>query len=167
MNLSELKSALRAHPESNVILTLPDGGRVPAHFHITEVGHVSKKFIDCGGTVLTSETCLLQAWQGSNEDDGHRLSAGKLGKILGLAQPILPADDLPVEVEYEDSVIAQYPLEGSRVDGPYLVLALGLKHTDCLARERCGLGAADSEADEPREESAGCCGGPAGGKSCC
>ncbi len=30
---------------------MPNGAYVPPHFHLTEVGTMVKKFIDCGGTV--------------------------------------------------------------------------------------------------------------------
>jgi len=29
---------------------LPEGTYLPAHFHMTEVGLVTKHFVDCGGT---------------------------------------------------------------------------------------------------------------------
>ena len=126
MNLTELKNGLQAHADLNVQITLPDGGRVPAHYHVTEVGHVAKRFIDCGGTIRTSETCVLQTYLGSPQDDGHRLTAGKLAHILDLAQPILSSEELPVEVEYEEGVISQFPLTGFTVGAGGLVLQLGL-----------------------------------------
>ena len=162
MNITELKSGLKAHAELKVAIALPDGGRVPAHFHVTEVGHVTKKFVDCGGTFRASETCVLQTHFGSPKDDGHRLTAGKLAHILDLAKKILPSGDLPVEVEYEDGVISQFPLAGITVEGGNLVLQLGLKHTDCLAKDRCGLeeGKGDAVVGEP------CCAGAASGGCC-
>jgi len=138
MKLSEFKSQLGAHPAAPVIISLPDGGIVPRHFHVTEVGHVAKKFVDCGGKFRASESCVLQTWTASDRDDGHRLTAGKLKFILGLADSILPSADIPVEVEYEDGVISQFPVDELVFDGAELNVRLGLKHTDCLARERCG-----------------------------
>jgi hypothetical protein len=164
MKLHELQALLRAHATANVVITLPEGGRIPAHFHVTEVGHVAKKFVDCGGTFRASEACVLQTFTGSPRDDGHRLAAGKLGHILDLAKPILPSDDLPVEVEYEDGVISQYPLTGAAIEDGHLVLQLGLKHTDCLAKDRCGIDEGCGCAPEPAEA---CCAGPADGKGCC
>jgi hypothetical protein len=162
MNLSALKTTLQAHAGLTVSIALPDGGRIPAHYHVTEVGHVAKRFIDCGGTVRTSETCVLQTYFGSPQDDGHRLTAGKLAHILELAQPILASEDLPVEVEYEEGVISQFPLTSFTVGAGGLVLELGLKHTDCLAKDRCGI-AGDAE-----EKENGCCAGAvASGGRCC
>lgn len=163
MNLTELKSGLQAHPDLNVLIALPDGGRIPAHYHVTEIGQVTKRFIDCGGTIRTSETCVLQTYFGSPRDDGHRLTAGKLSHILDLAQLILSSGELPVEVEYEDGVISQFPLAGFTAGAGGLVLQLGLKHTDCLAKDRCGLG---GEADAA-EETGRCCVGAAAGGGCC
>ena len=156
MNLTELKSLLRAHPELTLDLVLPDGRRIPAHFHVTEVGHIAKKFVDCGGTFRSDETCVLQTYFGSPQDDGHRLTAGKLAHILDLARPILPGGELPVEIEYEDGMVSQFPVVSSAPAGPALRLQLGLKHTDCLAKDRCGIA-------EPETAAAGCGCGP----GCC
>lgn len=167
MNLKELKTHLSAHPDRNLALALPDGRRVPAHYHVTEVGHIAKNFVDCGGKFRAGEIIVLQTYFGSPKDDGHRLTAGRLVKILALADPILPSDDLPVEVEYEDGVISQFPVTGAGRAGDSLVLQLGRKHTDCLARERCGLADdCDGEA-APAKETGGCCAAPAGSAACC
>ena len=171
MNLSELKNYLHRAPDSSVTLSLPDGRVIPAHFHVTEVGHVTKRFVDCGGTVRESEACVLQTWVGSPRDDGHRLTAGRLGKILGLSSAILPSDELSVEVEYEDPVVSQFTIDTIAQHGPELLIRLGLKHTDCLAKEQCGTTAIGRNLDvddlsvaEPAE--AACCSGGSGGKCC-
>ena len=160
MNVAELKSRLQASPDHVVSILLPNGGSVPRHYHVTEVGHVAKRFVDCGGTFRSSETCVLQTLVGS--DDDHRLTAGKLVNILDLAKPILPMADLPVEIEYEDGVISQFPLQEISVAGASFTLHLGLKHTDCLAKEKCGMenGCCAGEAES-------CCGDGEAGSGCC
>jgi hypothetical protein len=163
MNLTELKRILSVHPDLTVAVALPEGDLVPAHFHVTEVGHVAKKFVDCGGTFRASEACVLQTYVGSAHDDGHRLTAGRLGKILELASPILPGADLPVEIEYESGVVAQFPLVTARAAGGGLTLQLGLKHTACLAKDRCGI----SEAGDREGEAERCCAGASAGGGCC
>jgi thioredoxin type arsenate reductase len=117
---------------------LPDQSFVPAHYHITEVGRVHKDFIDCGGTVRSLTSCMLQIWVATDLD--HRLETTKLAKILEVARPLLKTDDLPVEVEYEDAVVAQYPLGGAEVTPSGILFHLGSKHTACLAPEKCGVG---------------------------
>jgi hypothetical protein len=167
MNLPELKARLRAHPDLNVSIQRPDGTAIPAHYHLTEVGHVAKNFVDCGGKFRTSETCVLQTHFASPHDDGHRLTAGKFAMILELAKPILPREDLPVEVEFEAGLISQAPLAGVGVVNGVLQLQLGSKHTDCLAKEKCGLDAGCGCTNEPAEEAEACCATPAAGQRCC
>jgi hypothetical protein len=89
MNIIELKKVLGQKPDGKIRFVLPDQTSIPAHFHITEVGHVRKDFIDCGGTKRSTSNCLLQAWVAENDED-HALEAGKLSRILELAGDILP-----------------------------------------------------------------------------
>ena len=135
MNIETFRHQLEAHRSLPIAFRLPDGGFIPAHFHITEVGHVKKTFVDCGGTRRTQETCLLQTWVANDED--HRLPAGKLADIFGKTRDVLPDHSLPVEVEFEDYVVAQFPVEEAAVVDGALTFQLGLKHTDCLAKELC------------------------------
>jgi hypothetical protein len=135
MKLSELKTLLEENRDKPFLLQLPDANRVPISFHITEVGQVSKTFIDCGGKVHSMQTCQLQAWVGDDED--HRLSAGKIADILQLAKAIVPNDEIDVEIEYEDITISQYPIEEGSVTSDAVLLELTTKHTDCLAKEIC------------------------------
>ena len=154
MKLADLKSLLRSRPSAVPRFTLPDGDRIPAHFHITEVGHIAKRFIDCGGMVHdTTDTCLLQTWV-SDADADHRLDAGTFAKILDLGQQVLPHDDLEVEVEYDCCVVAQYPIASAQVQGDVIELQLGEKHTDCLAKEKCGI---DGEGCGCNQESVSAC----------
>ena len=60
MTLNQLKEILEATPDKFPRFILPDGDHVPAHFHLTEVGHVTKNFIDCGGTIRKTESSVLQ-----------------------------------------------------------------------------------------------------------
>ncbi len=131
MNLSEVKQALQG--VSDVIFTLPDGSRVPPHFHVTEVGHVTKHFIDCGGTERTEAAISFQLWQAGDYD--HRLAPQKFLKILELSQKILgDVDGLPIEVEYQQSTIGKF---GLGFDGAVFTL-LPLQ-TACLAQDACGI----------------------------
>lgn len=154
MQLHELKDLLRHHPEKAFRLQLPGGGTVPLSFHITEVGHVRKKFVDCGGRMHESDTCQLQAWVGTDED--HRIENRKLSGILQKAASFLPGDDLPVEIEYEDAALTQYPIAGAEVGDDAVMLQLTAKHTDCLAKELCVP--TQAAASECGCAPSGCCG---------
>jgi hypothetical protein len=150
MNLAELKTLISRDPGASLRLTLPGGRTVPADFHVTEVGHSTKKFMDCGGTVRFSEACVLQVWR-TDDDKDHRLNAGRLAAILELSGGVIPSDGLEVEIEYEYAVVSQYPVESFKAAPGLLEFTLGNRHTDCLAREACGI-------DE------GCCGGSSRGR---
>jgi hypothetical protein len=151
MRLKEFKTTLRRQPDKHLRFVLPGGASIPADFHITEVGHVTKNFVDCGGTVRETSSCLLQAWVARNDPD-HRLTAGKLSSILDLSDKVIPSDELDVEVEYEGRSISQYTVLKAEAASTDLTFTLGSKHTDCLAREACGL------------ESCGC--GPSASECC-
>ena len=152
MTITDFKDILTAHPDKTMRFVLPNGKSIPSSYHITEVGRVQKDFIDCGGTVRSSTACMLQAWVAANDDD-HRLEAGKLSVILQLADKLLPDSSLPVEVEFEAPIISQFSVGGSEVDSGGIVFRLENKHTDCLAKESCGL------------EASSCCSGEE--TSCC
>ena len=156
MNLAGLKAVLLKHPGLDVRLVLPGGDPVPADIHVTEVGLVRKDFIDCGGTVRRAETCLIQAWRAGNDPD-HRLSAEKLARILTVAAKVVPSDGLEVEVEYQPCCVAQYKVEGAHAAGGELRFLLAHKHTDCLAREACGLSPAGASAGCGCGSEGGCC----------
>jgi len=138
MNIADLKTILDQNPSKGLRFILPDKSAIPGHFHITEVGHVRKDFIDCGGTQRSTSSCVLQAWLAANDED-HSLSAGKLASILGLAGKILPSSELPVEVEFEVPYISQFPIASAEAKSDVVVFQLTVKHTDCLAKEQCGL----------------------------
>ena len=136
MKLHELKSLLRAHPTTLPRFILPDGEQIPAHFHLTEVGYVAKKFVDCGGTFRDREACVLQTYVA--EDFDHRLEAKRFADILDLGRSILPGDDLEVEMEWDCCVVSQYPIASARAIDDRLEFQLVAKHTDCLAKQKCG-----------------------------
>jgi hypothetical protein len=143
MKLSTFQAHLLQHPDHALTFVLPDGGRIPAHFHITEAGRVDKSFIDCGSTIRTVATCSLQTWVADDLD--HRFTPGKLAGVLKVAAPLFRGDDLDVEIEYEDGFLSQFPVLEATTEGRSLLFHLGLKHTDCLAKDICLPQAAGTE----------------------
>jgi hypothetical protein len=134
MKFSDLRAILERHPNTFPRFVLPDGDSIPAHAHVTEVGHVAKNFIDCGGVTGRNETALLQTHVGQDTD--HRLRSDRFAKILQLGERVLPHDDLEVEVEYDCCVVAQYPVTAVQAAGDHLDIILGKRRTQCLAQER-------------------------------
>lgn len=135
MTTDQFLDLLRRHPDHGIAFATPDGSRVPAHFHITEVGHLAKSFIDCGGKRHTTGSCLLQVWVADDTD--HRLVASKLLAIFGRADGLLPDTCLPVEIEAEAPVLTQLPLTRCEVLNRELLFHTEHKHTDCLAKDIC------------------------------
>lgn len=137
MTLKDFRELLEQNPEKNLVFYLPNGNPVPRHFHITEAGHVRKRFIDCGGGRHDVEACQLQAWVANDVD--HLLEAGKLARILDLSSALFPSQELPMELEYEDGLLSQYRVASSEMTPRSLLFFLETKHADCLAKSACGL----------------------------
>lgn len=130
MKLSEIKKYLKEAEAVN--FGLSDGSYVPEHFHVTEVGEIQKKFIDCGGTVRNETVISFQLW---NADDfEHRLKPAKLLNIIELSEKVLHIGNHEIEVEYQGDTIGKYGLE---YDGKEFILLP--KQTDCLAADSCGI----------------------------
>ena len=144
MNLRELQTVLEANPQTFPRFVLPDGEHIPAHAHVTEVGHVVRNFIDCGGVKGKEEKIVLQTYVGS--DTAHRLRSDRFAKILQLGNSVIPQSDLEVDIEYDCCVVAQYPITEAKRDGNHLNLMLQRGRTQCRARKR-----------RQAETSAGCC----------
>ncbi|WP_438977091.1 DUF6428 family protein [Polaribacter sp.] len=131
MILSEIKNHLRNL--KTIAFQLPNGELVPAHFHVTEVGKISKDFIDCGGKVRKEEVINFQLWEENDYD--HRLHPEKLLKIIELSEKMFQFDDLEIEVEYQGATtIGKYNLD---FDGTNFLLTSKL--TACLAEDACGI----------------------------
>jgi len=132
MKLSEVKNVLQNLNE--VTFKLPNGTIVPAHFHVTEVGIITKQFIDCGGTVRNEQVINFQLWEANDFD--HRLAPQKLNNIIDLSARILRLPDAEVEVEYQADTIGKYGLYFNAVNGNFELTA---KTTNCLAQDKCGI----------------------------
>ena len=99
---------------------------------MTEVGKITKHFIDCGGTERREEVINFQLWNAADYD--HRLHPGKLLDIIELSEKIIGMEDLEIEVAYQGATIQTFGLD---FNGKQFVLTT--KKTDCLAKESCGI----------------------------
>ncbi|MES2518618.1 MAG: DUF6428 family protein [Bacteroidota bacterium] len=130
MKLSEIKNILAS--VEDVRFQLQNGTAVPEHFHVTEVGVITKNFIDCGRTVRHEKVANFQLWNANDFD--HRLKPAKLLNIIGLSEKVLGMEDSEIEVEYQAETIGKYDLD---FDGTNFVLVS--KQTNCLASDKCGI----------------------------
>lgn len=153
MKINEMKQVL---PQlAAVSFRLPDGTCLPPHFHVTEVGLVTKHFIDCGGVERRETVANFQLWEAGDYD--HRLAPQKFLHILNLSEKILGSKDLDIEVEYQQATIGKFGLVREGND-----FVLTPKQTACLAQDACGIPAAQQFA-LPQLQMAACT--PGGG--CC
>jgi hypothetical protein len=130
MKLSDFKKQLSVRQD--LTFTLPNGTVVPTHFHVTEVGQVTKHFIDCGGTVRNEKIVNFQLWEANDFD--HRLAPKKLMDIIALSEKVLGLEDLEIEVEYQSDTIGKYGLEFNGTN-----FMLTSTQTNCLAQDKCGI----------------------------
>ncbi len=130
MKLSDIKKHLST--AKSVTFRLPNGTIVPEHFHVTEVGQITKHFIDCGGTVRNERAVNFQLWEANDFD--HRLAPQKLLSIIELSENKLGIEDAEIEVEYQSDTIGKYGLE---FNGEQFLLTS--KQTNCLASDSCGI----------------------------
>lgn len=130
MKLSDFKTKLETVEALNFVL--PNGSFVPKHFHVTEVGQVTKHFIDCGGTERIEKVVNFQLWEANDFD--HRLAPEKLNSIITLSERVLGIGDSEIEVEYQTDTISKFGIEYD--NGNFLLTA---KNTNCLASDSCGI----------------------------
>ncbi|WP_427872376.1 DUF6428 family protein [Flavobacterium sp. MMS24-S5] len=150
MKLSEIKQILPTL--DNVEFQLENGTFVPEHFHVTEVGVVTKHFIDCGGVIRNEKAVNFQLWDAN--DFEHRLKPNKLLNIIQLSEDKLNIEDLEIEVEYQSNTIGKYDLE---FNGKTFVLKN--KTTACLAQDACGIPAEKQKINltQLTNDNASCC----------
>jgi len=152
MRISELKQALAGL--AAISFRLPDGTALPSHFHVTEVGRVSKHFVDCGGVERLETVANFQLLEAGDYD--HRLAPQKFLHILQLSERLLGSEDLEIEVEYQQATIGKFGLAFDGAD-----FQLTPKQTACLAPDACGVPSFSLAL--PQLQTAGCT--PGGG--CC
>ena len=116
----------------NVKFQLANGTFVPEHFHVTEIGQITKHFIDCGGVIRSEKVVNFQLWDAN--DFEHRLKPTKLLNIIKLSEDKLGMEDAEIEVEYQAETIGKYDLD---FNGNHFVLKN--KQTACLASDACGI----------------------------
>ena len=138
MTLQEFKSSLENRNELSFIIE--NGIKIPAYFHITEMGVKTKYFMDCGGVIRKDSKITFQLW--TSDDYDHRLSSYKLSGIIKKAESLIKEklDNLEIEMEYQDYTIGIYSV--NLIDDKYI---LEPTLTDCLAKEACGI-------DQPKQE---------------
>ena len=148
MKINDVKEKL--NKLKSIKFILPNGSPIPEHFHVTEVGVVTKNFIDCGGTMREDKIVNFQLW--TADDFDHRLAPQKLLDIINLSEKKLTLDNLEIEVEYQSDTIGKFGLD---FDGTNFLLTN--KQTDCLDKDKCGIDEPISKNNSSCSPKIGCC----------
>lgn len=156
MKLSEFKNKLLQI--ENFTIQLPNGTMVPSHFHITEMGLITKNFIDCGNTIREEKFIVFQVWYA--QDFEHKLLPNKVLKIIDASRKLIGNQDLELEVEYQtEFTIGKFGLDFNESK-----FILTPKETTCLANDHCGVGVDKVKTHIEEKEKVVCC---ASGTGCC
>jgi hypothetical protein len=131
MNIQEFKKVLQI--VDSIEFILPNNTVIPAHFHITEMGLLTKNFIDCGKTIREEKLITFQIWFASDVE--HRLTTDKVLKIIDASKSLIGNQDLEIEVEYQmKETIGKFGLDFK--DNNFHLIS---KKTTCLAKDKCGI----------------------------
>lgn len=157
MNLNELKEAISS--AETLQFMLPSGAYIPPHFHLTEIGTNTRRFVDCGGNLRETTAISMQLYLATDYD--HRLSPSKFISIIEKSEAMLALQNLSIEVEFQGQTIERYKLAFD--SGVFILEPLT---TDCLDKDKCGIPQAKPRirvSTRPELQNNGC----APGSSCC
>ena len=148
MKLSEIKKYL--NQIDDIIFLSPDGQLIPPNFHVTEIGQINKRFVDCGGKYREDTVVNFQLWV--SDDCDHRLSVSKLKSIIESSEKKLDLNNSEIEIEYQEDTIGKYGLDFK--DG-YFILVNTL--TNCLAKNSCKIDINNQPIESECSSESNCC----------
>lgn len=155
MKFADFSRVLNSSSAQSIEIRFKGAGTLAVHFHVTEVGKVTRDFVDCGGGRRTETTCILQTLVAHDTD--HRLSAPKLADILSRTNALEFGDDLQVDVETQGKSIETWRIATIEAAQDRLVLHLEPKRTTCLAPDKCGISDELPMLESPCCGENGCC----------
>ena len=143
MKTNEFLALLKNHSEKSLLFEYRPGQFVAPNYHITEIKNVTIDSVDCGaGTDFWKET-VIQLWESPEEKNTPEyMSAVKALGILDKVNGIKPMDGT-TEIKFEygnaDFHTAQLFVNDHEIGKDHLTINLGVKKTDCKAKETCGV----------------------------
>ena len=143
MQTAEFIQLLEKHPKRNLSFEYAPGKYVRADYHVTEVKNVQIEATDCGGRQDSWKETVVQLWANPEaEEPNHRLTSTKVLDILKRVSGLQPLmKNTPVKIEYGDKDFhtAQLNITGHKLENNHLIVSLGVEHTTCKAKDRCGI----------------------------
>lgn len=162
MKTHEFLSLLKEHPNKSLLFEYKEGHFVGANYHITEIKNITVDSVDCGAKTDFWKETIIQLWE-SPVEIGKReyMSTSKALAILERVDAIKPMQkDVEVKFEYSntDFHTAQLFVNAFELNTDQIVIKLGVKQTDCKAKDECGV-----PVDSVMQEENSC----APGSGCC
>ena len=142
MKTNEFLVLLQEHPNKKLLFEYAPGNFVGHNYHITEVKNITIDSVDCGAGVDFWKETIIQLWESPDEKDSlEYMTAFKALGILNKVDKIKPMERA-VEVKFEYSNerfhTAQLFVNDFSISTNQLIMKLGVKQTDCKAKETCG-----------------------------
>lgn len=161
MKTKELFTLLENNKNKSLLFEYTPGNFVGANYHITEVKHITVDAVDCGAGVDSWKETIVQLWESPIEKEQKTYMTGfKALGILKKVGSIKPYDgDAEIKFEYSNPRFhtAQLFLNSYTASENQLIIRLGIKQTDCKAKETCGIEAPKEMAVSSCAPGSGCC----------
>lgn len=152
---------LEKYPQQKLSFEYAPGKYVRADYHVTEVKNVHIEATDCGGRQDSWKETVVQLWANpEGEEPNHRLTSTKVLEILQRVATLQTLmGNTPVKIEYgdQDFHTAQLPIGGYRLENDQLIITLGVEHTTCKAKDRCGIPEVVGSTAQECAPGSGCC----------
>ena len=165
MKTQALFKVLEQNQDKSLLFEYAPNLLVGAHYHITEVKHVTVDSVDCGAQVDGWKETIIQLWESPNElGKTEYMSVYKalaiLNKVGKMKSYVLDAE---VKFEYSNATFhtAQLFVNDFEIRENDLIVKLTIEKTDCKAKELCGvpepLVAVSTDADPCCSPDGNCC----------
>ena len=141
MKTQDFLILLEQHQDKTLVFEYATNQFVGANYHITEVKHLTIDSVDCGSKTDSWKETIVQLWESPNEiGKKEYMSVFKALAILKKVGKMKPYTlDAELKVEYSNDTFhtAQLFINDYDINGRNLVFKLGVKKTDCKAKDVC------------------------------
>lgn len=141
MKTQDFLILLEQHEDKALVFEYATNQFVGANYHITEVKHLTIDSVDCGSKTDYWKETIVQLWESPNEiGKKEYMSVFKALAILKKVGKMKPYTlDAELKVEYSNDTFhtAQLFINDYDIYGQNLIIKLGVKKTDCKAKDVC------------------------------
>lgn len=142
MKTQDFFTLLEQHQDKALVFEYAPNQYVDTNYHITEVKHVTIDAIDCGSKTDFWKETIVQLWESPSEigkkDYMNVYKALAILKKVGKMKPYTLNAELKIEYSNVKFHTAQLFINDFEVFNRNLVIKLGVRKTDCKAKDVCG-----------------------------